>query len=99
MIVAAMENGHPVICLQRKGIFTSGGHFIVLTGVTEDGKILVNDPNGYNWEKNAEMQEGFENGFTPDQIKAAAKAYWIYEEKGADAIDVATEYDLANGVG
>jgi hypothetical protein len=27
-----------------KGHFTSRGHFIVLRGVTEDGKILVADP-------------------------------------------------------
>ena len=28
-----------------KGIFTRNGHYIVLRGVTDDGKILVNDPN------------------------------------------------------
>lgn len=27
------------------GIFTRQGHYIVLKGVTDDGKILVNDPN------------------------------------------------------
>ena len=27
------------------GDFTEQGHFIVLTGVTDDGKIIVNDPN------------------------------------------------------
>lgn len=27
-----------------KGHFTSGGHFIVLRGVTAEGKILVADP-------------------------------------------------------
>ena len=28
-----------------KGHFTNNGHFIVLRGITENGKILVNDPN------------------------------------------------------
>lgn len=44
-IVAALTSGHPVIAHMGPGIFTKGGHYIVLRGVTEDGKILVNDPN------------------------------------------------------
>lgn len=35
----------PMICSMRPGDFTDGGHFIVLTGVDEDGGIRVNDPN------------------------------------------------------
>ena len=31
-----------------KGHFTTGGHFIVLRGITEDGKILVADPASYS---------------------------------------------------
>ena len=33
-----------MIAIMSKGHFTSSGHFIVLRGVTEDGKILVADP-------------------------------------------------------
>lgn len=39
-----LENGHPIICSMREGDFTTQGHFIVLTGVS-NGKIKVNDPN------------------------------------------------------
>lgn len=31
-----------------KGHFTSGGHFIVLRGVTSDGQIMVADPASYS---------------------------------------------------
>ena len=34
----------PMICSMKPGDFTSQGHFIVLTGVTPDGKIIINDP-------------------------------------------------------
>lgn len=44
-IVAALKSGHPVIAHMGPGIFTNYGHYIVLKGVTDDGKILVNDPN------------------------------------------------------
>jgi hypothetical protein len=96
MVVEALKNGQPVICLQHKGIFTGGGHFIVLTGITEDGKILVNDPNRNNWEKNAIMVEGFANGFTEQQIRAGACAYWIYAAKEEEAIVKVNVKDLVN---
>lgn len=44
-IVANLEKGNPVICVMGKGHFTSTGHFIVLTGVDENGNFTVNDPN------------------------------------------------------
>lgn len=43
-IVKALLTGHPVIAHMGPGTFTKGGHYIVLRGVTKDGKILVNDP-------------------------------------------------------
>ena len=36
-----------------KGHFTTGGHFIVLRGITDAGKILVADPASY---KNSEKE-------------------------------------------
>ena len=40
-----LEAGKLVICSMGEGDFTTQGHFILLVGVTEDGKFLVNDPN------------------------------------------------------
>ena len=40
-----LREGNPIICSMGEGDFTTQGHFIVLVGITEDGKILVNDPN------------------------------------------------------
>lgn len=44
-MLAALSEGKPVIASMGPGTFTKGGHFIVLTGLTDDGKITVNDPN------------------------------------------------------
>ncbi len=41
----ALRNGHPLIALMHEGYFTSSGHYIVLTGITRDGYVTVNDPN------------------------------------------------------
>jgi hypothetical protein len=43
-LVQALQEGKLVIAIMSAGHFTSGGHFIVLRGITEDGKILVADP-------------------------------------------------------
>lgn len=80
-VMAALRNGQPVICLQKSGLFTRSGHYIVLTGLTDDGKIMVNDPNGFNWNKNKTMINGYKNGFTEQQIRQGATAYWIYAKK------------------
>ncbi|MFI3212273.1 MAG: C39 family peptidase [Eubacteriales bacterium] len=46
-IVDALADGKLVVAIMSAGHFTTGGHFIVLRGVTEDGKILVADPASY----------------------------------------------------
>lgn len=44
-INSELAAGHPLICSMGPGDFTETGHFIVLAGLTEDGKVIVNDPN------------------------------------------------------
>ncbi len=43
-----LEDGKMIIAIMGAGHFTNTGHFIVLRGVTDDGKILVADPVSYN---------------------------------------------------
>ena len=44
-VIGELSAGHPIICSMGPGDFTTQGHFIVLVGVTEDDKVIVNDPN------------------------------------------------------
>ena len=43
-IVNCLKAGKIMILSMNPGHFTKSGHFIVLRGITSDGKILVNDP-------------------------------------------------------
>ena len=43
-LVDTLEEGTPIILSLRAGDFTTGGHYVVLTGV-ENGLFRVNDPN------------------------------------------------------
>ncbi|GAA0091470.1 hypothetical protein UT300009_14980 [Paraclostridium bifermentans] len=44
-ILSTLESGNPIILTVGPGTFTSTGHFLVLTELTDDGKIKINDPN------------------------------------------------------
>lgn len=44
-ITQALEEGKPVICSMAPGDFTVLGHFIVLSGIDENGMVTVHDPN------------------------------------------------------
>ena len=70
-------SGH--LLSQRAGLFTSGGHFIVLRGVTANGKVLVNDPN------DSDAKNYINREFDMmSEIHATANAYWIFDKnKGA----------------
>ena len=44
-IRATLEAGQPIICVMGPGDFTDTGHFLVLTGVDQEGDIILQDPN------------------------------------------------------
>ena len=47
-LIEHLEDGKMIIAIMGAGHFTNTGHFIVLRGATDDGKILVADPVSYN---------------------------------------------------
>lgn len=44
-IRSTLESGQPIICVMGPGDFTDAGHFLVLTGVDQEGDIILQDPN------------------------------------------------------
>lgn len=68
-IIRELEAGKPVICSVMPGDFTDYGHFIVLTGIDENGKIKVNDPNS---------RARSEKTWDVDRIVNQIKALWSY---------------------
>lgn len=75
-VLKALSEGRPVISSQSAGLFTSAGHFIVLRGVTANGKVLVNDPN------DSTVKNFINREFDMmSEIHATASAYWIFDKK------------------
>lgn len=64
-VIEELKAGHPMICSMGAGDFTEKGHFIVLCGITDEGKVILNDPNSrVNTEKEWEVRRLL------DQMKA-----------------------------
>ena len=68
-----------IVLLGANSPFTDAQHFIVLTGMTEDGKILVNDPSMPNYER-WDLKEGFATGFTESEICAGYQGAWVFDK-------------------
>lgn len=77
-VVAALENGQVVACLQYAGYWTKGGHFLLLQRVTEDGLIEVRDSNIFNFGTLSGHQI---NAHEPSVITPKGAYYWIYQTK------------------
>ncbi len=69
MIVSTCYKGYNTPTGTSTGYFTNGGHFIVLTGLTEDGKVKVND----SWSEKKSNET-----FTPQFISNEIKGAWAY---------------------
>ena len=75
----ALRDGKLVIALMgSSSVFTTGQHFIVLTGINEAGKITVNDPNRNNYDL-WNLQKSFAEGFREGDILCGYSAAWVYD--------------------
>jgi len=75
-LVEALKQGKLVIAIMSKGHFTSGGHFIVLRGVTEDGKLLVADPASIK-RSNREWDLKIVTGEASRKVGSAGGPFWV----------------------
>ena len=73
LLISALREGKPVIASMGPGTFTKGGHFIVLSGITADGKIKVNDPN------DSALKNHINTRFEVSLILREAKNMWVCE--------------------
>lgn len=77
----ALRHGQIVILLVNdKSEFTDGQHFLVLTGMTGDGRVLVNDPFKPNY-SNPDLADGFILGFSESDLSAGFDGGWIFGDK------------------
>ena len=78
--LAGVRSGKVAIFMQNKNsIFTWKDHFIVVTGVNEDGKYMVLDTNRDHYEKD-KLKDAYENGFSQKQLLIGYSCAWLYDK-------------------
>lgn len=81
-VVAALREGKLVVLLLNNGSpLTVAQHFVLLTGITEKGKILVMDPFQPNYRM---YPQSFEKGFDQKLLSGGFDGAWIYEKQPRD---------------
>ena len=80
VVYKALQEGQvAIVLMDHDSIFTNSQHFIVLTGINENGKIMVNDSNRDNYDF-WQLKNGFEEGFDPEDILLGYNGAWIYDK-------------------
>ena len=79
-----LEKGNPVIASMGPNTFTKGGHYIVLSGLTEDGRVLVNDPGKVSRSNVS---------YDPSVFAKEGKNFWSFSKDGKGSINNVTETD------
>lgn len=76
---ALKEGQVAIVLMNQNSLFTNSQHFIVLTGINENGKIMVNDSERDNYDL-WQLKTAFEEGFDPEDILLGYSGAWIYDK-------------------
>lgn len=80
VVMEELNRGKVIILLvDEKSIFTDSQHFVVLTGLTEDGLILVNDSNAKNYER-WDLKEKLITGFPESDLWRGFNGAWAFDK-------------------
>lgn len=104
---AMADDDKLIIANTQHSIFTDGGHYIVLTGYEDNGKVHVNDPNYYNYytddgkpnlSHNGILYDGYQNGFDETRIANNTGGYYIFSrtDEGLSQEEIQEIIDEAN---
>ena len=75
----ALKNGQVVVSLQWNGYWTSGGHYIAMIELTDEGRYVVRDSNLLNYKRRYDNH--LADNHSRGSISEAGQYYWIYEPK------------------
>ena len=70
-----------IVMMDDESVFTTQQHFIVIAGMTEDGKYIVNDPYETTYlQADAYLKNAYENGFEDFNLMRGFSGGWIFDK-------------------
>lgn len=81
-VLEALRSGKvAIVMMDGESVFTTQQHFIVVAGMTEDGKFIVNDPLGRNYaDADLPVKDGYDNGFQDFYLMRGFSGGWIFDK-------------------
>ena len=81
VLQALREGKVAIVMMDEESYFTTEQHFIVLAGINEAGKIVVNDPLETNYERAiTPVRNGYDNGFEDHYLMPGFCGGWIFDK-------------------
>ena len=82
-VLQALRSGKVVIAMMdEESVFTTEQHFIVLAGMNETGKFLVNDPMETNYiNADVHIRNAYNNGFEDYHLSRGFSGAWIFDKR------------------
>ena len=81
-VFQALRSGKAaILMMDDESFFTTEQHFIVVAGMTEEGKFLVNDPLETNYQNgDLHIKDGYDNGFADFYLAQGFSGGWIFDK-------------------
>ena len=94
MLQAVRSGKIAIVMMAENSVFTTQQHFIVVAGMSEDGKFIVNDPLETNYiSANEEIRDCYDNGFDYYYLTYGYNGSWIFDKE--DMKDISFRYDAS----
>lgn len=77
-VQALREGKVAIVLMNERSLFMNAQHFVVFTGISEEGKILVNDPYGPNY-SDWNLQNALASGFKLTDLSGGYSGAWLYD--------------------
>jgi hypothetical protein len=81
-VFKALRSGKiAILMMDDESFFTTEQHFIVVAGMTADGKFIVNDPLETNYEDgDLHIKAGYDSGFADFYLSQGFSGGWIFDK-------------------